>query len=669
MAGSPDTLGGYEIIREIARSNDIVYEARDPAINRRVAIKELALPQNLVGQERQERVERFYREARAAGSLTHPNIVTVFKVGVDNNRHYIAMEYLEGETLRNRLQIGGPLAFSQAVEICARICDALDYSHQHGVVHRDVKPDNIQILPDGTAKLTDFGIARLGSEPGITQAGQVFGTPSYMSPEQIAGRPVDRRTDIFAMGVLLYELLTGRKPFTGDSVVTITYNIVNLEPMPPPGVPPYIQQIIRRAMAKAPEQRYPTAADMARELRQPAPLNSPFPATQHVTALPRVSPLSPAPPASGGWPGPMTQPAAPGYQSPPTSAPGYQSSPARTGYQPAAAPSAPGYQPLAPYGAAAPRSPGGYTGGYTPAQTQYAPPGGAPPNGIPPPDPNMPPMPPLPSPVLSAGMKDFLVRQGPFLTLLGIVMVVLLIGLGVSWALMSGYQGFENTTVKTAVGESNDAAVAMLNRNDYADAYAKLKYALDNSPVSSPVHQRAERNMGVYWFERAIAAQQSGRLDDARQSYENALPLLPEKTDQINQSLQSLSSPNPGSPPVSAANAGVVAQPVAAPSTGAPSSGSAPPANTNPDTPPRTAAGTGTPAMTPASSGASGDTSANKQQSYQEYQAGLSALGQGQSQIAEQHFQNSVNLDPGAAWALDAEQRFNQLSGQSAPTP
>ncbi|MCA1595810.1 MAG: serine/threonine protein kinase, partial [Chloroflexi bacterium] len=271
----PNTLGGYEIIREIARSNDIVYEARDPAMNRRVALKELALAPNLVGEQRRERIERFYREARAAGNLAHPNIVTVFKVGEENGRHFIAMEFLEGDTLRSMLQVGGPLPVHRAVEICAQICDALDYAHQRGVIHRDVKPDNIQILPDGAPKLTDFGIARLGGEPGITQAGQVFGTPSYMSPEQIAGKAVDQRSDVFAMGVVLYEILTGRKPFTGDSVVTITYNIMNMDPAPPPGVPGHLQQIIRKAMAKTPEQRFQSAAEMATELRRPAPAPQP----------------------------------------------------------------------------------------------------------------------------------------------------------------------------------------------------------------------------------------------------------------------------------------------------------------------------------------------------------------------------------------------------------
>ncbi|MDO8586309.1 MAG: serine/threonine-protein kinase [Armatimonadota bacterium] len=265
---SSNTLGKYQILREIARSNDIVYEAIDPGINRRVALKELCLPPNLTGAQKRERIERFYREAKAAGRLAHPNIVTIYDAGEQNGRYYIAMEFLEGQDLQNAMQArGGAMPVPEAVSIALAICDALAYAHQQGVVHRDIKPDNIQILPGGLVKLTDFGIARLMSEPSITQDGQVFGTPSYMSPEQVAGKPLDHRTDIFSLGVVLFEMLAGRKPFTGDSVVTITYNIMNMDPALPPGVPPYLTQIIRGAMAKDPNQRYTTAAEMADDLR------------------------------------------------------------------------------------------------------------------------------------------------------------------------------------------------------------------------------------------------------------------------------------------------------------------------------------------------------------------------------------------------------------------
>ena len=268
MAVSSNTiLGKYRIIREIARSNDIVYEAIDPTMARRVAVKELQLPPHLAGAQKRERIERFYREAKAAGTLSHRNIVTIHDVGQENDRHFLVMEYLEGQSLRDILQMQGALPLKETVEITLQLCDALAYAHSRGVVHRDVKPDNVHILPGGVIKLTDFGIARITAEPSITSQGQVFGTPSYMSPEQVASHTVDHRTDLFSMGITLYEMLTGRKPFQGDSVITITYNIMNVQPTMPVGVPAALQQILQRALAKDPNLRYQNAAAMAADLR------------------------------------------------------------------------------------------------------------------------------------------------------------------------------------------------------------------------------------------------------------------------------------------------------------------------------------------------------------------------------------------------------------------
>jgi serine/threonine-protein kinase len=259
---SPGQIGRYRIVREIARSNDIVYEAVDTSMNRQVAVKELLLPPNVEPQPRRDRIERFYREARAAGQLSHPNIVTIHEVGEDSGRFFLAMEYLEGQTLRQRLSVGGPLPLSEVVAIGVALCDALDYAHQHGVVHRDIKPDNVHLLPGGRVKLTDFGIARILHESQLTLAGQVFGTPSYMSPEQIKGGAVDSRSDIFSLGILLFEMLAGRKPFTGDSVVTITYRILH-EPMPTvPGATPALEAVVHRATAKDPEHRFSSASEM-----------------------------------------------------------------------------------------------------------------------------------------------------------------------------------------------------------------------------------------------------------------------------------------------------------------------------------------------------------------------------------------------------------------------
>ena len=298
MAVSSNTvLGKYRIIREIARSNDIVYEAIDPTMARRVAVKELQLPPHLAGAQKRERIERFYREAKAAGTLSHRNIVTIHDVGQENDRHFLVMEYLEGQSLRDILQMQGALPLKETVEITLQLCDALAYAHSRGVVHRDIKPDNVHILPGGIIKLTDFGIARITAEPSITTQGQVFGTPSYMSPEQVASHTVDHRTDLFSLGITLYEMLTGRKPFVGDSVITITYNIMNNQPTMPVGVPLALQQILQRALAKDPNLRYQNAAAMAADLRaEKFALTSPPPAQAAHVSQPTPLTFSPGPP-------------------------------------------------------------------------------------------------------------------------------------------------------------------------------------------------------------------------------------------------------------------------------------------------------------------------------------------------------------------------------------
>jgi hypothetical protein len=297
-ASTTPILGKYRIIREIARSNDIVYEALDPSMARRVAVKELQLPPHLAGAQKRERIERFYREAKAAGTLSHRNIVTIHDVGQENDRHFLVMEYLEGQSLRDILQMQGALPLKETVEITLQLCDALAYAHSRGVVHRDVKPDNVHILPGGVIKLTDFGIARITAEPSITSQGQVFGTPSYMSPEQVASHTVDHRTDLFSLGITLYEMLTGRKPFMGDSVITITYNIMNLQPTMPVGVPLALQQILQKALSKDPNQRYQNAAAMAADLRaEKFALTASVPAAQaaHVGRTPPLT-FAPSPP-------------------------------------------------------------------------------------------------------------------------------------------------------------------------------------------------------------------------------------------------------------------------------------------------------------------------------------------------------------------------------------
>jgi len=290
MSNQAGTLGKYQIIREIARSNDIVYEAYDPLMNRRVALKELAVMPGATQQQRDDRIKRFLREARAAGTLSHPNIMTVYEAGESEGRHFIAMEYLDGHTLRNEIDTNGFLPVDRACEIADKVLLALDYAHKNGVIHRDIKPDNIQLLSDGRIKLTDFGIARLTFEPNLTMDGQVFGTPSYMSPEQVVGKDIDARSDLFSMGAVIYEMVSGTKPFQGDSVVAITFAIMNKEPDKPTQVAYPFWQFLQKALEKAVHLRYRDAEDMrecmdtsARTVQPgPAPMGMPVTPPPHV---------------------------------------------------------------------------------------------------------------------------------------------------------------------------------------------------------------------------------------------------------------------------------------------------------------------------------------------------------------------------------------------------
>lgn len=266
-------LGKYQIVREIARSNDIVYEGIDTQTGQRVALKELNLPPSLSEAARKQRIERFYREARAAGAMNHPNIVTIHEVGEENGRHYIAMEFLEGGTLRQRLTEKGALPEAEAAQVGIALCDALAYAHERGVIHRDVKPDNVfasEVKSEGDdgpaalrVKLTDFGIARITHEETMTATGQFFGTPSYMSPEQLSGLAgVDARSDLYSLGIMLWEMVIGRKPFAGDSVPNTMFRILN-DPMPSTsGHAPALEPVIYKATAKNPAARYLSAGEM-----------------------------------------------------------------------------------------------------------------------------------------------------------------------------------------------------------------------------------------------------------------------------------------------------------------------------------------------------------------------------------------------------------------------
>lgn len=260
------SFGRYRVVREVGRgAMGVVYLARDDKINRNVAIKALHLSPGLSDSERKQVSARFEREAKAAGMLSHPNIVTVHDVGEEEGAPYIAMEYLQGATL-TEIASEGPLTIKQAAGIITQVLAALEYAHAHDVVHRDIKPDNVFMLPDGMVKVADFGIARIASDSTMTQVGQVMGTPGYMSPEQVKGETVGPPSDIFSAGVLLYELLTGTAAFGSTSATSIMYKIVHEEPRPPhlvnPGVPPDLEAVIAKATAKNPSERYATAASM-----------------------------------------------------------------------------------------------------------------------------------------------------------------------------------------------------------------------------------------------------------------------------------------------------------------------------------------------------------------------------------------------------------------------
>ncbi len=262
-------LGRYEVLGELGQgAMGVVYKAKDPLIDRIVAIKTINL--SLAMGEKEEYEERFYQEAKAAGRLNHPNIVTIYDVGRSGDVAYIAMEFLQGRELRDVMNEGGLLPVDQVVDIAAQVAKGLDYAHEHDIVHRDVKPSNIMVVRDGLAKITDFGIARMASSAVRTQTGMVLGSPKYMSPEQVMGKTLDQRSDIFSLGVMLYEMLTGQTPFKGENVNAIMYQTLNSIPASPsvlnPVVPEMINFIVAKALAKSVDDRYQNAGDFAEDL-------------------------------------------------------------------------------------------------------------------------------------------------------------------------------------------------------------------------------------------------------------------------------------------------------------------------------------------------------------------------------------------------------------------
>src|SRR4051794_16946390 len=262
------TIGRYQIIERLGQGGmGVVYRAFDPQIERTVAIKVIST--QLVDQP--EHRERFFREARAAGRLAHRNIITIFDLGEDNGHPYIAMEYVEGESLDARMRTGEPLTLSQKIEIVGDLCDALAFAHAAGIVHRDMKPANVMLTKSGSVRILDFGLARLVTSE-LTRSNVVVGTMNYMAPEQVRAEAIDHRADVFSVGVLFYELLSGHKAFEADSFAATMYKVLQDRPVPLGGVnqevPEAVARIVDRAIEKDRDQRYQSMGDMLRDLEE-----------------------------------------------------------------------------------------------------------------------------------------------------------------------------------------------------------------------------------------------------------------------------------------------------------------------------------------------------------------------------------------------------------------
>lgn len=266
-------LGRYEIVRVLGSgAMGIVYEGLDTKLHRRVAIKTIIKSALVDSEQAADYSDRFMREAQAVARLNHSNIVAVYDFGEEGDVAYFVMEFIQGNELKQFLDSGVRFSLPKSLDLMIKLLDALGYAHSQGIVHRDIKPANIMIDKVGKLKLTDFGVVKFVDSHEGTQAGTMVGTPGYMSPEQILGTSVSPKSDIFAAGVVLYQLLTGQKPFTGDGVFAIQQKIVNDEPPPPssldPALPPVFDQIISKALAKKPEQRYSHAYEFADDLKR-----------------------------------------------------------------------------------------------------------------------------------------------------------------------------------------------------------------------------------------------------------------------------------------------------------------------------------------------------------------------------------------------------------------
>jgi len=293
------TLGHYQILREAGRGGmSMVYEAEDTRIGRRVALKVLSAPLSLTPEQRAAMIARLKREARAIARLSHPNIVTIFDIGEENGQHFIVMEFLEGQTLRERIA-EGPLALAETSAILDGVAAGLDAVHAAGIIHRDIKPSNVMLLPGGGVKLMDFGVARGHEDTLVTQAGSIVGSPTYMAPEQTQGEECSAATDLWSLGVTLYEMLAGRPPFVGENVPRILFQVAHEKPPALPQATPSVREVLNRALEKNPGRRYKSARQLADAFRAALPASVavrpavPAPSAR-VPAAPRPARVHPA---------------------------------------------------------------------------------------------------------------------------------------------------------------------------------------------------------------------------------------------------------------------------------------------------------------------------------------------------------------------------------------
>lgn len=294
-------LGRYRIQSELGRgAMGVVYKAHDPVLDRTVALKIISLDD--AEQDREEYQARFFQEAKAAARLNHPALITIYDFGEENAMDYMAMELLNGSELTERMDKSS-ISIREAVSIAEQVAEGLGFAHDSGVIHRDIKPGNIMLLPRGRIKIMDFGIARLKVSDIKTQLGTRLGTPKYMSPEQVGGSALDHRTDIFSLGIVLYEMLTGVKLFKGETLTQILHNVASFEPPPPsqikPEVSPLLDLVVKRAMEKKPSARYASAWEMADDLRH---------------CLQEIEPLAPTSQGSANSPAKEGAPTADAYE-------------------------------------------------------------------------------------------------------------------------------------------------------------------------------------------------------------------------------------------------------------------------------------------------------------------------------------------------------------------